>query len=670
MNTVKVTFRRTLSSLRGSWSLIFATALFLAATFFFTISGLVDAVGSRLSFIGIWAMSVAKFLPVYIAFLAMDTFSEERRSGRLDLLLSIAVRERELVIGKVLGVWLFQALTILGSYISAILFVKYFCPDFAISSGFAGTFSALFILFLQGALWSVVAVAVSALFIRPAAVVSAALLIMVALPRVLELPLEEQVLDFSAGVFSCGTILIYLVLGALFGFIASKSLLLTRFAGRASRGARFAVGLAITLAILVAASISKLALAFDWVLDVPVSGQVCSSPRLRHVLSESSGRLTVTLFLSRKDAAFRPTSIALRSLRSHAQAAGGAEVTLKYVDPAWDVGPAERLIRLGATERSIVFEKGHRSVALPLADGLDDRLIASSIRKIAMPPQRRDVYWTVGHGESAFTVYDAWGMSDIARELARDGYRNFTLDLADTKAIPADCAMLIVAGAKDGFSRTEIGRLDGYLKGGGRMLVLMGPPGDDGVASLLPQWGIRTSVQTLADARTISGSDVIVSDFADHAITSGFSGSRIVLENPLTFAGSAVAEGAVGADRIEFTPLARIGSTAVVAAAERGVGIGGDVALRPTRIVVIGDPTFVMNGQLAERANANRDFFLNVIAYLSGSDVISGDKVEASMIPALDRTVKTNLIIYGAVVFPVVLLLLMSMPIWRRRRKL
>jgi hypothetical protein len=48
-----------------------------------------------------------------------------------------------------------------------------------------------------------------------------------------------------------------------------------------------------------------------------------------------------------------------------------------------------------------------------------------------------------------------------------------------------------------------------------------------------------------------------------------------------------------------------------------------DLRLRPTRIISVGDSTFAINGQLDLRANANKDFFFNCIAYLSGTDAIT-----------------------------------------------
>jgi hypothetical protein len=245
------------------------------------------------------------------------------------------------------------------------------------------------------------------------------------------------------------------------------------------------------------------------------------------------------------------------------------------------------------------------------------------------------------------------------------------LDLAGDGGIPADCALIIVAGAKNDFSRAELGRVDAYLKAGGRLLVLMGRPGEGGVSSILPSWGVRPATRPLSKARTVSGSDVIVSDFADHAVSSSLAGSRIILEEPLVFDMSAAAESVSGADRIEFTPIASVGADAVAVAAERGAGAGLDIAIRPTRIVVVGDASFAMNGQLSARASANRDFFMNAVAYLSGSDPLGSDGTDAGMLASgADREQRIKFVVFSAGAAPaLVFLVLVAVAVYRRRRR-
>ena len=687
MNPVRVTASRTVGRMRSLYSSAIAVGAFLSAAAAAFSFGLEAAEGGGLSVASVWAAAVSPFLPALAAFLAMDVFSDERQTGRIDMLLTAPVLERDLVLGKFLGVFVSLASFTLLSFALALAALRFAAPSALAGVGPLAFCPAFVALMLQGMLWCAVSVATSAVFRHAATAACASLLILVGLPRggwaallawapqgrpaFGEMPLDAQIVDMSSGLFSSGTIAFYLVLSVFFLFVASKYVALTRFGGRGGRSWRASMFVALALGFVLSGLCIEFAYRTDQKLDIPIGkGGKGFSQRMRNVLAEAHGDMTVTCFLSRRDARYREVGRFLRSLRSEGAAVGGLNIALRYVDPRWDVGHAEQLVRLGVDEGSLVFEKGRRREVVPLSDGLGERVCESAIIRLTMPPQRRNVYWTVGHGETSATDYGAWGMSDMARDLARDGYRNATIDLSGDATIPSDCALIVVAGAKDDFSRAEAGRIDTYLRGGGRLLVLTSSADSGGVLSLLPSWGLRGAAFQFAGARTASGSDVIVGEFSEHAISRPLEGSRIILERPVAFMPSAAAEAGTGADRVEFTPLARSGSSVLAAAVERGVGAGADLSIRPTRIVAIGDATFAMNGQLAARASANRDFFLNCVAYLSGTDASVASGADAgALVTGFDRDGRLRFLLVTAGALPAAVAAAMLLVAFRRRRR-
>ena len=163
---------------------------------------------------------------------------------------------------------------------------------------------------------------------------------------------------------------------------------------------------------------------------------------------------------------------------------------------------------------------------------------------------------------------------------------------------------------------------------------------------------------------------VVASDFSGHAITDSLSGTQIVLDSPFLLTQSS-AVGGSGADRIEFSPLVSVSGRCIAAATERGRGIGEDLALRPTRIVVVGDSLFARNGPLASRANANMDFLLNCVAYLAGTAAITGGEVDGDVLATgMDRRGWTSFTIQSGLVVPVGLFLMMLAYVAFRRRRL
>lgn len=687
MSPIRVTCSRTIGMARNLYSTALAISGFLAAAAVIFAFGIESAEGGRLSLAAVWAASVSPVLPALAAFLAMDVWSDERQTGRVDMLLSVAVREREFVIGKFLGVWAMVLMATLLFMMASVAFLWWFSPTIFTGQRMIGFAAAFVALAIQSFLWCAISVALSALFCHAALAAGSAIVLMIVLPRGLwaammtwskvgrssfgEMPLDAHAIDFASGAFSSGAVLTYLILAVLMLFVASKAVMYLRLSGRGAVMLRMSTWFAVLLAFVAAALAIMLVVRLDVKLDMPVSSGVSTfSPRTRSILAESGGNVSVTLFLSRNDPRFRQIGHLLRAMKQEAEMSGDSRFYLQFVDPSWDIGAAERLIRRGVTEDSLVFEKGRRMTVLPLRDGYGERLCASAIMRLATSPQRRNVYWTIGHGESLYGAYDAFGMSDIARDITRDGYRNSELDISQDRPIPGDCALIVISGPKTGFSRVELGRLDAYLREGGRLLVMLNESIDDGLTSLLTTWGVRPVSQPIVGAKTLSGSDVIVSEFADHAISAPLRGSRIVLEHPVVFKPSSMVESGVGVDRVEFVSVASVGASAVAAVVERGAAAGGDLALRPTRIVAIGDARFVMNGELAVRANANRDFFLNCVAYLSGTDASSASGAESDLLVlGLDREDRIRHIVYSAGAFPGLVFLVMMAAVMRRRRR-
>lgn len=687
MSPVRVTWARTLGAARNVPTTAIACAAFFAAAAAQFAFSLEAAEGSRLSLAALWTMAAAPPLPVLAALLGMGVWSEERRTGRIETLLATGVRERDFTLGKFLGVWTMTMVAVLVFLVSSLAFLAAGAPRLLAGATFAGFLPGFFALALQGALWCAVAVLASACCANAAVAALATVTVLVAVPRgawwallswapqgrlsIGDMTLDANAYDLATGVVSLGTVATYAILTVLALFLCSKAVAALRFVGRGSRTLRLSTLTAAALALVLAGLTIALAHRLEVTVEIPVGGgELQLSSRTRGILAEGRGHVFVTAFMSRRDPRFRDVAHLLRAL-AREEAPGGLRVSVRFVDPKWDVAEAGRLVRAGVPEDSLVFERGHRRAAIRLADGYGEWNCASTLLRVALPPQRRNICWTSGHGEGSFETYGSFGMSDIARDLAMDGYRNAAIDLAKDAKVPDDCALVVIAGAKDEFSRAEMTRLDAYLRQGGRLLVLVSSAEADGVATMLAEWGLRPVAASFPGARTLSGTDVIVSDFSDHPVVRPLAGSQIVLEKPVAFTPSAAADAGTGADVVSFAELAKVGGAAVAAVAERGGRVGADLSIRPTRIIAVGDATFALNGQLTRRGNANRDFFLNAVAYLSGTDAVTRTGAEAGqLVSGLDRAGRQVFFLATAVAFPLAVLLVLSTVLFIRRRRL
>ena len=100
MSPVRVTWNRTIGRARSLFSTGFAISGFLAASAALFAFRLDAAEGVSISVASVWASAVAPFLPALAAFLAMDVWSDELQSGRIELLLTAPVKEREFTLGN------------------------------------------------------------------------------------------------------------------------------------------------------------------------------------------------------------------------------------------------------------------------------------------------------------------------------------------------------------------------------------------------------------------------------------------------------------------------------------------------------------------------------------------------------------------------------------------
>ena len=323
MSPVRVTWRRTIGRVRSLYSTAFAAGGFLAAAAALFAFKLDAAEGASLSVASVWAASVSPFLPALAAFLAMDVWSDELQSGRIELLLTTPVREREFTLGKFLGVFTMLVFATLLSFASTVIALHVYAPSALAGVGVFGFCPAFLALMLQGVLWCAVSVAMSSLFRHAAAAACASLLLLIGIPRggwaallawapqgrtaFGEMILDAHVIDMSSGLFSSGTVLSYLVLSSFFLFVASKNVAMYRYCGRGGRSLRLSTAFALVLAGVFSGLVVELVNRLDSKLDLPVGNlETEFSARTRGILSSAQGEMTVTCFLPRKDARFRP----------------------------------------------------------------------------------------------------------------------------------------------------------------------------------------------------------------------------------------------------------------------------------------------------------------------------------------------------------------------------
>ena len=485
------------------------------------------------------------------------------------------------------------------------------------------------------------------------------------------------------------------------------------------RALRASLFLAIGLGAVFAALVITLAYRMDLTWEVSVGKVRLVSERTRDVLADTQGTIKISCFMDRRHPMFRPVSRLLRGLSQASRSVAGAEIGVEYVDPRWDLARAGQLAAWGVPENALLFERQRRRIVVSLDEMLTQQSLlraqeergsrggnaglgvfrgemacAAAISRLSLPYERSVVYWLQGHGEVRFDDYDDLrGFSDIARELKRDGFELRELALPGLSQMPADCHVLVIAGARHALAAEEQNLLEAYLQGGGRLLCLVAPRVTAGVEKVLEKWGIRLTPFIAASAKTLSGQEVVITSFADHVVTRNLNNASVVFGYATCL--EAVTNPVVaGADRPKVTLLAQTdaegwgesqpdvfprhfsqqsdlrGPVVVAAVSERGGNVAKDVAFKPTRVCVIGETDFVMNGTLATRANANRDLFMNAVSWLAGVDTGTAPSLggDATLVTGFARHQWVVFMIWSAVSVPGCVFLLFSLVSLRMRR--
>ena len=280
-----------------------------------------------------------------------------------------------------------------------------------------------------------------------------------------------------------------------------------------------------------------------------------------------------------------------------------------------------------------------------------ERAITDALSRI-MTQDRRAVYFTQDKGEAQFRpknerAIGVGGIRALLSELDSQGLEGRPLAISGLREIPADCSALVIAGANQPFAPDELRVLDGYLQGGGKLLVALGVR-RTGLEGLLEDWSVKVpdgQVQSYIDTQLSKTSHAIVAarQFSrSHPATSIFVNVprfevQLELPRPLTASGKGKgleAEPILGAASqrgLEYYLVGLPDSKGLPKPDDFDLvlAVSQHVPERPppgfqrleTRIIAAGSSTFLSDQYFLR--SSNRDFLMNSLGWLLGDEVRS-----------------------------------------------
>lgn len=252
-----------------------------------------------------------------------------------------------------------------------------------------------------------------------------------------------------------------------------------------------------------------------------------------------------------------------------------------------------------------------------------ESLFNAALMAVLNPKPFKACYLT-GHGEPSLDDPSAGGYQTFQSILRQNRIEPEPCILVGTNTVPLDCNLLIVAGPLNPLSDAERGKIDDYLRQGGRMLALFNSGNlarPSGLEKVLAAWGVEVINAAVLDPKNTTGhADAVALDFADHPAVNALEGSALQLILPRPVGRLNVGTPLADAPRVEelaFTsPQATLDrgparergprTFSLAAAVEKGNVRGVITERGTTRILAVGDSIFLTNHQI--ESAGNKDF--------------------------------------------------------------
>ncbi len=406
--------------------------------------------------------------------------------------------------------------------------------------------------------------------------------------------------------------------------------------------------------------------------------------------------------------------------------------TFEFVDP--QARPA-LVQKFGVKAQGDVYlEAGDRRQyvqTINAQERLSEAKMTTALEQIGRDRQDK-AYFLQGHGE-----YTPDQLSQAYSFLVDKNFVNEPLNLAERlaggspdTAIPADANVVVIAGPKRAFFKSEVEALRAFLNRGGGLMVLVDPNTNPELDALLNEWGVKLDPRLVIDAGggavglSPQGGVVgfgptapLVTRYGEHPITKEFNGgnsfypmARPVIVTPVagvdstpllytnnrSWAESNIQDNAAQFDQdkdlkgpltlgvalekpiLEPTPTPSPSpqsspsppstpSSTPTPSPSPSPTANQSPKLKP-RMVVIGNSSFVSDGLFGQQLNG--DVFLNSVTWLSQrqNQVLSIRPKEAKDRRIVLSMVQGNLVaVIALVVLPVFGLLMAGFLWWRRR---
>jgi ABC-type uncharacterized transport system involved in gliding motility auxiliary subunit len=488
--------------------------------------------------------------------------------------------------------------------------------------------------------------------------------------------LVRLVVGGEFNVFVQGLVIVGVLLLAVYAAGRPREVVAALTGRRARYGSNAAI---MTMAFLgIVVLVNFLGTRYEKRLDWTQDQNFTISEQTKKVLANLDAPVTVTGFFQQGDSRQDQVGGLLKEYKQYSSL-----LSWTFIDP--DVQPSAAR-QAGITDyATLVFESKGRKQNVT---GLDESALTSAIVRVSRGDQKA-IYFLTGHGERGVDTAGQDGYSVAKQTLQNDNYVIKAATLAVTPTVPADCALLVVAGPTKPLLDQEIAAINRYLDNGGKLLFLTDPQVTTGLEDgVLARFGIQVRNDIVIDPASSLLGDIaspMVSNYGWSPITKDLRAAAIfplarslMVSSTLPTGVTVVQFAQTGANSWGETDLTNTQVAFDAAKDVKGpvtLGLSVEVAhtsgaattAPPARLVVFGDSDFAANALAT--AMGNMDLFANSVNWLAEDESLISIRAKPPTSRMLSMTSSEQILslISSLVLLPLAVLLAGAVVWWRRR---
>ena len=283
----------------------------------------------------------------------------------------------------------------------------------------------------------------------------------------------------------------------------------------------------------------------------------------------------------------------------------------------------------------VIVRSGDQKVPIETGFGgsVSEADVTNAILKVTRDTVKK-VCFVTGHGEKSITDSAVDGYAQMAENLKKETYATDSVNLVSGNGVPADCAVLVIAGPTKPFFPQELAIVQKYLDGGGKALIEVDPDTDPKLDPIFQAWNIKVGNNVVIDVsgmgQLIGAGPAIplVISYGDSPITKSL--QRQMTFFPLARTVSIADTSKTDPSSVELLKTSENSytkpkleqkvhydpKTDQMGPLSLGVAANRQKGDKNARLVVIGDSDFAEN-QVLGGPGSDGDLFLNTVNWLA-----------------------------------------------------